>query len=184
MWNKNYWPEYQKYLCLCIFIQDIYPQDNAKLKMSFIYCPLMRSPIELWWIDKKGFINWRGEILVLMFKPTKPFMRSNAWITSLNIWSSFAKLLVQQCSRYLSIKLVALPHQTGGAKRQTVKKTLEVLNIRKKLISCLGLLLSTNLARCREKPILATAGWPSTWSCWAPTIASTPSSTLVLGWPG
>ena len=87
---------------------------------------------ELWWIDKKGFINWRGEILVLMFKPTKPFMRSNAWITSLNIWNSFAKLLVQQCSRYLSIKLVALPHQTGGAKRQTVKKTLEVLKIRRK----------------------------------------------------
>ena len=82
-------------------------------------------------------------------------MRSNAWITSLNIWSSFAKLLVQQYSRYLSIKLVALPHQTGGAKRQTAK-TLEVLKIRKKkkLTSCLDLLLSTNLAWCREKP-----GW-------------------------
>ena len=119
-----------------------------------------------------------------MFQSTKPFMRSNAWITSLNIWSSFAKLLVQQCSRCLSIKLVALPHQTGGAKRQTEQKLLKSWKLEKKLISYLGLLLSTNLAWCREKPILASAGWPSTWSCWAPTIASMPSSTRVLGWPG
>ena len=119
-----------------------------------------------------------------MFQSTKPFMRSNAWITSLNIWSSFAKFLVQQCSRYLSIKLVASPHQTGGAKRLTAKKNSWSLENSKKLASCLGLLLSTNLAWCREKPILASAGWPSTWSCWAPTIASMPSSTLALGWPG